>query len=83
MPHSNLLELAVRDFNNIYSSAELISIASNKKKGFILTCGARLEDVVKAIHACPSSFFILTTSKNSIITFEDALKAIYGPMKKI
>ena len=82
MHHSNLLELKF-NYNNIYSSDELISIASNKKKGFILTCGARLEDVVKAINAFPSCFFILTISKNSIITFEDALNAIYGPMKKI
>ena len=59
----------------------MISIASNKKKGFTLTCGATLEDVVKSILACPSSFFISTNYSKSIITFEDALNAIYGPMK--
>ena len=82
MHHSNLLELKF-NYNNIYSSDELISIASNKKKGFILTCGARLEDVVKAVHAYPSSFFISNNSYDSMISIEDALNAIYAPMKKI
>ena len=52
-------------------------------KGFTLTCDARLEDIVTAIKACPSSFFFKFSSFNdtSIITFEDALNAIYGPMK--
>ena len=62
----NLLELTVnddryrkeRDANYPCSSSdELISIASPKKKGFTLTSGANYEDIVKAIFACPSSFF--------------------------
>ena len=56
LPHSNLLELIL--VRNIYSSDEMISIASSKNKGFTLTCGAKYEDLVKAIIACPSSFFI-------------------------
>ena len=92
LPHSNLLEITFFPFyrlggnyrgNYKFSSAELISIASNKKKGFTLSCSTRLEDIVKAVHACPSSFFISRTSDESIITLEDALNAIYAPMKKI
>ena len=59
----------------------MISIASSKKKGFTLTCEASYEDVVKAIIACPTSFFISRYNKNSLITLEDAINAIYGPMK--
>ena len=59
----------------------MISIASSKKKGFTLTCRAIYEDLVKAIIACPFSFFISNNSKKSIITIEDALDAIYGPVK--
>ena len=63
---NNLLELTVCDdlddkklFKNYpcSSSDELISIASPKKKGFTLTSGASYENIVKAIFACPSSFF--------------------------
>ena len=79
MPHTNLLELTL--VNNICSSDEMISIANSKNKGFTLTCGAKYEDLVKAVLACPSSFFISSNSKNSIITLEDALDAIHGPMK--
>ena len=79
MPHSNLLELIF--VRNICSSDEMISIASSKNKGFTLTCGAKYEDLVKAIIACPSSFFISNNSDGSIIRIEDALDAIYGPMK--
>ena len=80
MPHSNLLELKVTEY---YSSDKMISIASNKKKGFTLSCGASLEDVVKSILACPSCFFISNNSYDSMISIEDALNAIYAPMKKI
>ena len=66
---------------NALSSDELISIANTKKKGFTLTCRAKYEDLVKAILACPFSFFISSNSKKSIITFEDALDAIYGSLK--
>ena len=59
----------------------MISIASNKKKGFTFTCEASYEDVVKAIFACPSSFFFSRNFDGSIIIFEDAIEAIYGPMK--
>ena len=59
----------------------MISIASSKKKGFTLTCRAKYEDLVKAILACPFSFFISDDTDGSIITIEDALDAIYGPMK--
>ena len=59
----------------------MISIASSKKKGITLTCCAKYEDVVKAIHSFPSSFFISRNTYESIITIEDALDAIYGPMK--
>ena len=59
----------------------MISIASSKKKGFTLTCRAIYEDLVKAIIACPFSFFISNNSKKSIITIEDALDAIHGPVK--
>ena len=58
----------------------MISIASSKKKGFTLTCRAIYEDLVKAIIACPSSFFI-SNNREYLITIEDALDAIYGPMK--
>ena len=44
-------------------------------------CGDFCEDVVKSILACPSSFFISNYRGDSIITFEDALNAIYGSMK--
>ena len=56
LPHSNLLELAVKDA--YFSSDELISIANSKKKGFTLKSNATYEDIVKAIKSCPSSFFI-------------------------
>ena len=79
MPHTNLLELTL--VNNICSSDEMISIANSKNKGFTLTCRAKFEDLVKAIIACPSSFFISNNSDKSIITIEDALDAIYGPLK--
>lgn len=59
----------------------MISITSSKKKGFTLTCKATYEDLVKAIIACPSSFLISNNSSGSIITLEDAIDAIYGPMK--
>ena len=78
MPHSNLVELKV---NIRLSSDEMISIASRKNKGFILKCVANYEDLVNAIIACPSSFFISNYWDESIITLEDALDAIYGPMK--
>ena len=78
LPHSNLVELTVKI---CLSSDEMISIASSKKKGFTLTCSAKYEDVVKAIHSCPSTFFISNNSRLSVITLEDALDAIYGPMK--
>ena len=59
----------------------MITIASSKKKGFTLDCNACYEDLVKAILTCPSKFFISNYSFKSIITFEDAFDAIYGPMK--
>ena len=80
MPHSNLVELTMK-YPDL-SSDELISIASSKKKGFTLTCEASYEDIVKAIIACPFSFFIPNNySDESIITIKDALDAIYGSLK--
>ena len=52
LPHSNLVELTMR-YNDLsfddqrtyyFSSDELISIASSKKKGFTLQCIAKYED---------------------------------------
>ena len=64
-----------------FSSDELISIASSKKKGFTLKIRGKYKDLVKAILACPTSIFISSNTKKSIITIEDALDAIYGPVK--
>ena len=49
-------------------------------KGFTFTCNATYEDGVKAILSCPSMFFkfIDTPDLNSLITYEDAIDAIYG-----
>ena len=80
MPHSKLLELTVYNSYYRFSSDELISIVSSKRKGFTLACGARYEDVVKAILAYPSSFLISNNSDWSKITFRDAFDAIYGSM---
>ena len=79
MPHANILELTIEKSRLSYN--ELISIASNKKKGFTLTCRAKYEDLFKAIIACPFSFFISSDTDGSIINLEDAIDAIYGPMK--
>ena len=85
MPHLTLDELTISGHcSNLCCSAEdLISLVRNKKKGFTLICNAKYEDGVKAMLACPSSVFLFKSTYFSLISFEDAINAIYEPMKTI